>query len=129
MDSQDRHRQRRDEAKELGWRIVYVRHRAIGAHIAYYNVMYRGKRIAPAAAARLGIPLNQIWISERFRKDEAPILFHEMEEIRYRRSGYGERAAHRMAFRVTKSYERRDARRLKVRGGRDKAGHSDLSGP
>ena len=66
-------------------------------HIACYYVEYEGKRIRPLAAKRLHMPLNEIWISETFREREERILFHELQEIKYRRKGYSGKKAHQKA--------------------------------
>ena len=50
--------------------------------------------IRPPAAEKLGIPLNEIWISEKWKKYERYILYHELQEIKYRAMGYGKEEAH-----------------------------------
>lgn len=52
----------------------------------------------PGAARRLGVPLNEIWISDGHREQQERILFHELAEIEYRSRGYTARKAHRMAL-------------------------------
>ncbi|MCD6300796.1 MAG: hypothetical protein J7L82_01855 [Staphylothermus sp.] len=82
------------ELEELGWSIRYVPHKLIENHNACYKVVYRGKVIYPPTADRLGIPLNEIWLSERLRKYEKYVLFHEFREIQYRYQGCSVKEAH-----------------------------------
>ncbi|RLG79114.1 MAG: hypothetical protein DRO10_01065 [Thermoprotei archaeon] len=84
----------RRELEEHGWRIRYVPHNVIEDHNACYRVVYRGRIIYPPAADRLGIPLNEIWLSEKLRRYEENVLFHEFREIQYRYQGYGVEEAH-----------------------------------
>ena len=58
---------------------------------------YEGKLIRPQVAKKLHIPLNEIWISEKLKNQEERILFHELQEIRYRRKGYNGKKAHEKA--------------------------------
>jgi len=83
--------------RELGWRVRYVLHRVIEDYNACYRVVYRGRVIAPPAADRLGIPLNEIWLSERLRGFEKYVLFHELREIMYRYQGHDVDEAHLLA--------------------------------
>lgn len=80
-----------------GWKIGYVPASLVGKHVACYNVEYAGVRFRPRAAVRLGIPLNEIWISEDFEDNEDGILAHEIREIELRTKGLGERRAHKIA--------------------------------
>ena len=82
---------------KLGWRIKWVRHEVISDYNACYNVNYQGRRIAPTAADILGIPPDEVWISEKFRKYATYILFHELQEIRYRAAGFNGDEAHSKA--------------------------------
>ena len=82
------------ELKALGYRVVYKPHEIMKDYNATYNVMYEGKRITNPAGERLGIPLNEIWVSEKWRKYEGYILFHELTEIKFRAKGYGVEDAH-----------------------------------
>ena len=84
----------REEIEKLGWRVKYVPHEVIEDYNACYRVVYHGKMIYPPAASKLGIPLNEIWLSERLREYEDYVLFHELREIQYRYQGYGVREAH-----------------------------------
>jgi len=84
----------REEIEKLGWRVKYVPHEVIEDYNACYRVVYHGKMIYPPAASKLGIPLNEIWLSERLREYEDYVLFHGLREIQYRYQGYGVREAH-----------------------------------
>ena len=95
----------RAEAGKLGYRIRYVEHKRISKEIACYNVTYKGKQIAPKVALeKLHIPMNEIWISKKYKKHEGIILFHELKEIRFRRRGFSERRAHQMAKKAERSF-------------------------
>ncbi len=87
----------REEIERMGWRVRYVPHEVIEDYNACYRVVYNGKVIYPPAADVLGIPLNEIWLSEKLREYEDYVLFHELREIHYRYLGYGVREAHLMA--------------------------------
>ena len=88
----------RAEAERLGYKIVYVPHEVIKDYNACYRVIYDGKLIYPPAADKLGIPLNEIWISERFREYERYVLFHELQEIKHRAEGLSVEEAHKKAL-------------------------------
>lgn len=81
--------------KRLGYKLVWVPHKVIRDHNACYNVIYDGKKACPGAGERLGIPLNEIWISEKFKDFELYILFHELQEIKYRAEGLDGKTAHK----------------------------------
>jgi len=83
-----------EEVKKLGYRVRYVNHEVIKDYNACYNVIYDGKVIKPRAAEILGIPINEIWISEKWKKYEKYILYHELAEIKYRAAGYNQEEAH-----------------------------------
>jgi len=83
--------------KKLGYKIKFVPHKTIKDCIACYNVRYKGKIIYPKIAEKLDIPLNEIWISEKWKNKENNILFHELQEIKYRSMGYTPRKAHKKA--------------------------------
>ncbi len=87
------------EARKLGYRVVYVPHRLIREYIACYKVIYEGQLIYPPAALRLGIPLNEIWVSRLYRRFGKYIVFHELQEIKYRAKGLSGREAHLRALR------------------------------
>ena len=57
----------REKLEKLGWRIRYVPHSVIEDYNACYRIVYKGKTIYPPAADRIGIPLNEIWLSEKLR--------------------------------------------------------------
>ncbi len=67
----------KEEIRKLGWRIRYVPHEVIEDFNACYRVRYKGKVIYPPAADKLGIPLNEIWLSELLKEYEEYVLFHE----------------------------------------------------
>lgn len=87
----------RAEMEELGWDIVYKPHETMAAYNAFYNVEYEGTEIAPPAARRMGVPLNEVWLTEFLRPYERYILHHELNEIKYRARGYGVEEAHERA--------------------------------
>lgn len=89
----------RQEIASLGYSVRYVPHEVIGDHVACYHVVYGGRTVKPEAADSLGIPLNEIWISESYRDREERVLFHELREMRYRASGWQPGRAHRQAAR------------------------------
>ena len=84
----------REKAKEMGFRVVYKPHEVMKDYNATYNVIYDGKRITNPAGIKLGIPTGEIWISDKWKKYEDYILFHEIEEIIFRSKGYGIEEAH-----------------------------------
>ena len=83
--------------EELGFKIVYKPHEIMRDYNATYNVIYKGKRITNPAGMKLRIPDNEIWISEKWRKYERYILFHELQEIKFRAKGYDVEDAHYLA--------------------------------
>lgn len=85
------------QLKKLGYKIRYAPAKVIGAHIACYYVEYKGKRIRPRAAMKLKIPLNEIWISNKYKAKAEKILDHELCEIEYRWKGYSGKLAHKKA--------------------------------
>ncbi len=82
------------EIRKLGWRIRYVPHEVIKDFNACYRVEYKGRVIHPPAADKLGIPFNEIWLSELLKEYEEYVLFHELREIMYRYRGYSVKEAH-----------------------------------
>ena len=88
--------------RENWWKIRYVPHRVIKDYNACYRVVYRGRVIYPPAADVLGIPLNEIWLSEKLRRFERYVLFHEVAEIVFRYLGHDVRGAH-LAARVAEA--------------------------
>ena len=103
------------EIEDLGYKVVFVPHEIIADHIACYRVRYRGKEICPSAAAKLEIPLNEIWVSELFRPYARYILFHELAEIKHRARGLGPREAHERALRDEEERFRGDPQWEKLR--------------
>ncbi len=91
--------------RRLGYKVVFVPHSLIGEHIACYNVVYKGRRYAPKAAAKLGIPLGQIWISDRWKRHAMKIAYHELQEIRYQNEGHSLKEAHERARKDEKKFE------------------------
>ncbi len=87
----------REEIERLGYRVVYKPHPVMKDYNATYNVIYGGKRITNNAGIKLKIPTNEIWVSEKWRKYEKYILFHEFTEIKFRAKGYGIEDAHYLA--------------------------------
>lgn len=94
----------KEEIRNLGYKVVFVPHSVVTDHIAVYNVIYKGRRFrAPnrdqqrRRGERLEVPLGQIWISKKYRKAADRILFHELNELKYQRKGYGIKKAHEMA--------------------------------
>lgn len=94
----------RAEMESRGWEIVYKPHAEMAAYNAFYRVEYEGQEIAPPAARREGVPLNEVWLSEKFRPYERYILFHELSEIAYRAAGYGVEKAHELAEQADKRW-------------------------
>ena len=83
-----------------GWVARWVPDDVVGDHIACYHVVLSGRRIRPRAAIGLGIPVNEIWVSNAWEAHVQRILFHELREIEMRRRGYGAREAHDRATRL-----------------------------
>ncbi|MFB6191961.1 MAG: hypothetical protein ABEI11_01425 [Haloarculaceae archaeon] len=89
----------RAEMRERGWTVVYVPHEEIAKYNACYRVEYEGQVIHPPAADDLGIPLDEVWVSERWREYERFVLYHELREIKHRAAGCGVTEAHARAER------------------------------
>jgi len=89
------------QAKRLGYIVKYVPHKVIADYNATYNVEYKGQHIITRATKRLGIPLNEIWISELWKPYEEYILFHELREIHHRGKGLTPKQAHEKAIEDT----------------------------
>ncbi|NIP67548.1 hypothetical protein GWN63_05975, partial [Candidatus Bathyarchaeota archaeon] len=87
----------RERIEKLGYEIVYVPHEIIEGYNACYRVKYEDNLVFPPAADELGIPLNEIWISEKWEPFEELILYHELKEIEYRAEGKSVQQAHELA--------------------------------
>lgn len=94
------------EIEELGYDIVYKPHKEVVDHMAFYKVEYEGEVIAPPIVEKYDISLNEIWLSEKFKPYERYILYHELQEIKYRAEGYGVKKAHLKAKEDEKIWER-----------------------
>jgi competence protein ComEA len=77
----------REMRRRRGWKRRDVPHEEIVKYNACYRVEYDGELVYPPAADDLGIPTDEIWISERRLKYERFILFHELREIEHRGAG------------------------------------------
>ncbi len=95
----------RKEAVRQGWSVIYIPNEKIEEYNACYRVEYQGEKIYPPAADDLGIPLNEIWISDKLKEFEKYILFHEIREIKYRAKGYDVSTAHEKAVEDEKVFE------------------------
>ncbi len=84
----------KEEARRLGYEIVYKPHREIADYMAFYRMEYNGKEIAPPIAKKFDISKNEIWLSDKLRPYERYILYHELREIEYRSEGYSVEEAH-----------------------------------
>lgn len=78
--------------------MVYKPHETMAEYNAFYRVEYDGEVIAPPAARRMGVPLNEVWLTELLRPYERYVLYHELNEIKYRAQGYGVERAHELAL-------------------------------
>ena len=87
----------RKKIESHGYKVVYVSHEIIKDYNACYNVIYDGKIACPNAGRMLGIPINEIWISKKWQPYEEFILYHELQEIKYRAQGHDGKTAHEMA--------------------------------
>jgi len=56
-----------------------------------------GEVVHAPTADDLGIPLNEVWVSERWRKYERFLIFHELREIKYRAAGHDVAEVHERA--------------------------------
>lgn len=84
----------REVIEDRGWDVVYVPHEDIADYNACYRVELDGEVIHPPAADVLGIPMDEVWVSEKWREYSRFVLFHELREIQYHAAGYGTEAAH-----------------------------------
>jgi len=83
---------------KYGYKIHYVPHEVIEDYNATYNVNFENKHVTTNASKKLGIPLNEIWISEMWKPYEKYIIFHELREIYYRAKGFSRDDAHEKAI-------------------------------
>jgi competence protein ComEA len=104
-----------EEIRSLGFKVVFVPHHVIKNYNACYRVKFQNQLIFPPAADKLGIPLNEIWISKSWREFAAYILFHELQEIKHRAAGYDGERAHRMAVRNAEHKFRGDPKHERLR--------------
>jgi competence protein ComEA len=104
-----------EKIRRIGYRIVYVPHEVIENYNACYRVRYQGKLIFPPAADKLGIPLNEIWISEKWKEFEKYIIYHELREIEHRAEGYSKEQAHELAVKDSNEEFRGDSKHEHLR--------------
>jgi len=83
---------------DCAYKIVCVPHEVIEDYNATYNVVCDDKLITTNAARELDIPLNEIWISEKWKPYAKYIIFHELREIYYRARGFERDDAHEKAI-------------------------------
>jgi len=83
---------------DYAYKIVYVPHQVIEDYNATYNVMCEDMLITTNAAKELDIPLNEIWISEKWKPYAKYIIFHELREIYHRAKGFERDGAHEKAI-------------------------------
>jgi hypothetical protein len=83
---------------KYAYKVCYVPHKTIEDYNATYNVTCENEHVTTGAAKELGIPLNEIWISELWKPYEKYILFHELREIYYRTKGISRNEAHKKAI-------------------------------
>ncbi len=83
--------------KKFKIKTIYKSHSLLKEYNACYMVNILGRKIDTNAGKKLGIPENEIWISEKVRKFESYILFHEFVEIYYRFIGNHWKKAHQIA--------------------------------
>jgi len=98
----------KEKIEKMGYKIVYVPHEVIENYNACYRVRYRGRTIFPPAADKLGIPLNEIWISNKWKEFDEHILYHELREIEHRAEGHSVKEAHGLASKDVKEKFRGD---------------------
>ena len=118
----------RDVFERRGWTVEYVPHDEIKEYNACYRVEYDGEAIYPPAADRLGIPLNEIWISEKWKKYERFILYHEWREIEHRAADLSVTEAHERAERDERALWQ-DNPRWQVMNAEWDEGRAHLPGP
>jgi len=105
----------REKIRKLGYKVVYVPHEVIEDYNACYRVDYKGKIVFPPAADRLGIPLNEMWISKKWKGFDEYILYHELREIEYRADGHSVEQAHKLASKDAEEKYRGDPKHESLR--------------
>ena len=95
----------RKELEELGYDIVYKPHKEIADYNAFYRVEYKGEKITCPVAERWDIPMDEIWVSEKYEYYEKYILYHELNEIKYKADGFEGMDAHERALQEDKVWE------------------------
>ncbi len=95
----------RKELESLGYTIAYKPHHLVSKHMAFYRVEYKGKEIKCPIADDYGVPLNEIWLTEKFKPYEKYILYHELNEIKYRAEGLEPWEAHQKALKDDKIWK------------------------
>ncbi|MFB6094800.1 MAG: hypothetical protein ABEJ77_07645 [Halanaeroarchaeum sp.] len=95
----------RSELESLGYDVVYKPHEVMADYNAFYRVNYEGTVIAPPAAREMGVPLDEVWLTEFLEPYERYVLHHELNEIRYRAEGYGVERAHELALEDDRVFE------------------------
>lgn len=83
---------------KYAYRVVYVPHEVIEDYNATYNVICEDQLITTNAAKKLGIPINEIWVSDKWKPYAKYIIFHELREIYYRAKGFERDKAHEKAI-------------------------------
>ena len=73
--------------------------------MAFYRVEYEGKEVKCPVADVYGVPLNQIWLTEKFKPFEKYVLHHEFNEIKYMAEGVELWVAHLKALEDDKVWE------------------------
>lgn len=95
----------RAEMEDLGYDVVYKPHETMAAYNAFYHVEYEGEVVAPPAARRLDVPLNEVWLTEFLRPYERYVLHHELNEIKHRAAGCSVEEAHERAVQDDRVWE------------------------
>ena len=91
--------------KSLNYTLAYKPHRQIAKHMAFYNVQYNDQKIKCPISDHYGVPLNEIWLTEKFKPYEKYILYHELNEIKYRAEGLEPWEAHQKALEKDKIWK------------------------
>ncbi len=65
----------KEKIGKLGCKVVYVPHEVTEDYNVCYKLKYKGKLVLPPAADKLGIPLDEIWISNKWKEFEEHILY------------------------------------------------------